>query len=217
MIDVIRIVLAEDQSIVREGLRSLLDSKPGLEVVAEAADGQQAVELVRQVQPDVVLLDINMPNLNGLEAAQRIHVDFPHIGLLMLTMYDNVEFFFEAIRAGAAGYILKSDNTDELVNALRLVARGEAYLPPKLARELVERQRNMPLQTQAGGYSRLSEREREVFLGIAQGLSNRELADRLFISPSTVQTHRSHILEKLGLSSTVDLVRYAVRIGLIEP
>lgn len=217
MTDVIRIVLAEDQNIVREGLRSLLNSKPGLEIVAEAADGQQAVDLVRQVLPDVALLDINMPNLNGLEAAQRIHVDFPHIGLLMLTMYDNVEIFFEAIRAGAAGYILKSDNTDELVKALRLVAGGEAYLPPKLARELVERQRSTSEPEQDTGYNSLSEREREVLVGIAQGLSTRDLADYLSISTSTLQTHRTHILEKLGLSSTADLVRYAVRTGLIDP
>lgn len=217
MTEIIRVVLAEDQSIVREGLRFLLNSKPDLEVVGEAADGQQAVDLVEQLQPDIVVLDINMPKLNGLEAARRIHTTFPNIGLLILTIYDNTEFFFEAIQAGAAGYILKSGKADDLIDALRIVARGEAYIPPRLAQELVKHQRSITVPEKDSGYSSLSEREREVLAGIAQGLSNRELAERLFISPSTLQTHRTHILEKLGLNGTVDLVRYAVRIGLIEP
>lgn len=217
MTEIIRIVLAEDQSIVREGLRFLLNSKPDLEVVGEAADGLEAIDLVGQLHPDVVVLDINMPNLNGLETARRIHTTCPNIGILILTIYDNTEFFFEAIQAGASGYILKSGKADDLVNALRIVAGGDAFIPPQLTQELVKRQRSISVQEQDSGYNSLSEREREVLLGIAQGSSNRELAAQLFISPSTLQTHRTHILEKLNLSSTVDLVRYAIRIGLIEP
>ena len=135
----------------------------------------------------------------------------------MLTMYDHTEFFVEAIQAGASGYLLKKNNPSELVKAIRIVAGGEAYFSPKLTHELIKHQRNFSTQQQDTGYVSLSEREREVLLGVAQGLSNRELAGRMSISTSTVQSHRSNILEKLNLRNTVDLVRYAVRIGLIEP
>ncbi len=213
----IRVLLAEDHTIVREGLRLLLESQPDITVVGEAGSGREAVSLAQQHHPDVVIMDLHMPDLNGLEATRLIRDLLPDVQVLVLTMYESDEYFFQAIEAGAAGYVLKKAATDDLVRAVRAVAQGDAFLYPSMARRLLEdyRQRKQPLPT--SGLAALSEREREVFMLLAQGLTNQQIAEKLVISPSTVQTHRAHIMEKLGLKTTADLIRYAIRHGLIEP
>jgi len=216
----IRVLLAEDHNVVREGLRLLLNSQPDLEVIAEAADGRQAVALARSHCPDVAVLDISMPELDGLQATRLIRKECPRTRVLILTMHESDIHFFRALEAGAAGYVLKKAVSEDLIKAVRAVARGEAFLYPTVARKLLDRylqQRQAPPLTGAQGYEALSEREREVMFLLLQGLSNKEIAEKLVISPSTVQTHRARILQKLGLENTIELVRYAIRHGLIEP
>lgn len=214
----IRVIVAEDQTIVREGLVRLLGDAPDVVVVGDAADGREALGLIRQIRPTVALLDIRMPALDGLEVARLAHAEVPEVALLMLTFFDDPELFFEAIRAGAAGYLLKTVSKEELLRAIRALAAGDVYLHPRVARQLVDRMRtDDPSPSPVSSYALLTDREREVLRGIAEGLSNRAIASKLYLSPSTVQTHRAHLLAKLGLASTADLVRFAVRIGLVDP
>lgn len=216
----IRVLLAEDHNVVRDGLRLLLNAQPDIEVIAEASTGREVIALARQDCPDVVVLDISMPDLDGIQAAGLIRVECPQSQILILTMHESDIYFFRALEAGAAGYILKKAASEELINAVRAVARGEAFFYPSLARKLLdnylEHTGSMP-PVGPPGYEELSDREREIMFLLAHGLSNQEIADKLVISPSTVQTHRTHILRKLDLESTVDIVRYAIRHGLIEP
>ncbi len=215
----IRVLLAEDHNVVREGLRLLLNAQPDICVAGEATNGRQAVELAGEICPDVAVLDISMPDLDGLHAASSIRATCPRVQVLILTMHESDAYFFQAVEAGAAGYLLKKAASEDLINAVRAVARGEAYFYPTLARKLLEGYLHRGRATAQVGpaeYAELSEREREVMFLLVRGLSNQEIADRLVVSASTVQTHRSHILQKLGLESTVDLVRYAIRHGLIE-
>lgn len=217
MSDPITVLVADDQTLVREGIARLLDEADDILIVGEAADGRRAVRLAHELQPQVVVLDVRMPRLDGLESARLIHADLPGIGILMLTFYEDIDLFFEAIKAGANGYLLKSADQQTLRRAVRAVAAGDAYLQPSLARRLVDHTRETELEPgPSSGYSLLTVREREVLIGIADGLSNREIAQRLYISPSTVQTHRSHLLAKLSLNSTAELVRFAIRNGLVE-
>ncbi|MFN8532796.1 MAG: response regulator transcription factor [Dehalococcoidia bacterium] len=217
MTDPITVLVADDQTLVREGIARLLDEADDILIVGEAADGRRAVRLAHELQPQVVVLDVRMPRLDGLESARLIHADLPGIGILMLTFYEDIDLFFEAIKAGANGYLLKSADQQTLRRAVRAVAAGDAYLQPSLARRLVDHTRETELEPgPSSGYSLLTVREREVLIGIADGLSNREIAQRLYISPSTVQTHRSHLLAKLSLNSTAELVRFAIRNGLVE-
>lgn len=212
----IRVLLVDDHDIVREGILLLLQSEADLCVVGQAADGLQALEEARRLQPDVVLLDIDMPRLNGLETARRLHAAQPQVAILFLTMHNSPEIFLEAVRAAASGYVLKKAPRHELLQAIRTAAQGEACIPPELTRRLIERYRELTPAVQDAGYEALSERERQVLLAIAQGSSNREIAERLNLTASTVQTYRAHILEKLNLANTVEIVRYAIRVGLID-
>jgi two-component system response regulator NreC len=215
----IRVLLAEDHNVVREGLRLLLNAQPDLRVVGEATNGRQAVVLARETCPDVAVLDVSMPELDGLQAAHLIRADCPKIQVLILTMHESDAYFFAAIEAGAAGYLLKRAASEDLINAVRAVAQGEAFFYPSLARKLLEGYLKQGRANPPAGpseYEELSEREREVMFLLVRGLSNQEIAEKLVVSTSTVQTHRSHILQKLGLDTTVDLVRYAIRHGLIE-
>jgi DNA-binding NarL/FixJ family response regulator len=219
-VNIIRVLLAEDHNVVREGLRLLLNAEGDIEVVGEATTGREAAALARESCPDVTVLDISMPDLDGIQAAGLIRVDCPQTQVLILTMHESDAYFFRALEAGAAGYILKKAASEELIRAVRSLARGEAFFYPSLARKLLD---NYLSQTGSKppvgppGYEGLSDRERETLFLIVHGLSNQEIADKLVISPSTVQTHRTHVLQKLGLETTVDLVRYAIRHGLIEP
>ena len=214
MSEKIRILIADDHTIFRSGLKLLLSSEPAFEVVAEAEDGAQAIELAKQLQPDVVLMDIGMPGINGYEATQRIKEETPDVNVLALTMHRSEEYFFKMLDAGASGYVLKGAETGELMHALQTVAQGDAFLYPSMARSLVDRY----LQTQSGeniNRQHLTSREEEILQMIADGYSNNDIAEKLVISPSTVHTHRTNIMQKLGLSKRHELVQYARNQGLI--
>lgn len=216
----IRVLLAEDHNVVREGLRLLLDAQPDIQVVGEASTGQEAVVLAREGCPDVAVLDISMPDLDGVQAASLIRTECPQTQVLILTMHESNAHFFRALEAGAAGYVLKKAASEDLISAVRAIARGEAFFYPPMARKLLDDYLgHAKSQSPTGppGYEELSDREREIMFLLVRGLSNQEIAQNLVISPSTVQTHRTHILRKLDLRATVDLVRYAIRHGLIEP
>lgn len=215
----IRVLLAEDHSVVREGLRLLLNTQSDIRVVGEAASGREAVTLARELQPDVAVVDIAMPDLDGIQATQQIRQISPTTRVLILTMHAGDAYFFRAVDAGASGYILKRAASEELINAVRVVARDEAFFYPEVARKLLNRylaQSRGESPPGPPGYQELSEREREILFLIVQGHSNHQIAEKLVISSSTVQTHRTRILEKLGLNNTIELVRYAIRHGLID-
>ncbi len=210
-----RVLLADDHAVVRHGLRLMLDAEPDLEVVAEAADGAQAVRLALAHAIDLAILDVAMPLRTGIQAARELAAQRPELRVLILSMHDNEQFFFEALRAGAAGYVLKTSAHGDLVAACRAAMRGEPFLYPRavaaLIREYLERgpdgQREDPL----------SSRETEVVKLIAEGLTGREIADVLTISEKTVERHRANLLDKLGLRDRVAVTRYAIRRGLVEP
>jgi two-component system, NarL family, response regulator NreC len=215
----IRVLLAEDHNVVREGLRLLLNAQPGIEVIAEATTGREVIALAQQCCADVAVLDITMPDLDGIQATEHIRRQCPETRILILTMHESDAYFFRAVEAGASGYVLKKAASEDLIAAVRAVARGDAFFYPSVARKLLDSYLGQAHSSQASGPPRfqdLSEREREVFFLIVRGLTNQEIAEQLIISPSTVQTHRSHVLEKLNVETTVDLVRYAIRHGLIE-
>jgi RNA polymerase sigma factor (sigma-70 family) len=209
------ILLADDHAMVRRGLRLILDAEPDLDVVAEAGDGAEAVEQALRADLDLAVLDVSMPKLTGLQAAREISRQRPNVRILMLSMHDNEEYLFEALSVGAAGYVLKSAVDEDLVSACRAALRGEPFLYPAavttLIRAHLERRRERP------DLDPLSPREQEVVRLIAEGMSGREIAERLEISPRTVERHRANLLEKLGLQDRVDVTRYAIRRGLIEP
>ena len=209
----IRVLIVDDHTILREGIRSLLEREPDIEVVGEAADGEEAVAKADQLQPDVVLMDIGMPRLNGIEATRRIKQAHPAIKVLILSMHDDEEYVRSLMRAGASGFVLKRSAATDLVVALRAAHQGHTVLAPELAR--------MAFGTggeasAASGYDGLTEREIEVLRLIAEGLSNQEIAERLVISIKTVQAHRANIMEKLDLHDAVELTKYAIRKGLIQ-
>ena len=217
MSDQIRLLLADDHAVVRSGLRMLLQAQPDMIIVGEAETGQEAIRRVAELSPDVVLMDIEMPGMNGIEAARRIKVQSPGTSVLALTMYEDDQYFFEMLRAGASGYVPKRAAPDELASAIRAVSRGEVFIHPSLAGRLVQdylQRRDMEVQEQAAGD--LTPREQEVLTLIAQGLSNNEIADQLVISAKTVDRHRENIMRKLNLHNRVDLVKYALRKGLID-
>lgn len=213
----IHILIAEDHRIVRDGLRMLLQSQPDFVVVAEAESGREAVARAKETRPEVAILDISMPDLNGLEATRLIKVESPQTQVLILTMHESDEYFFRALQAGASGYVLKKAATQDLIAATYAVARGEAFLYPSVAKKLIgDYVRHLEPGKEEGRYAGLSDREREVLLLLAQGISNQEIANRLSITQSTLQTHRAHVLEKLGLRTTADLIKYAVQHGLVS-
>lgn len=205
---------------LRAGLRALLTAEGDMQVVGEAANGREAIEACQRLKPDVVLMDITMPGMGGLEATVHIRKRCPEARVLMLTMHDNEEYLFRSLQAGASGYVLKKAADRELIGAIRSVSAGEAFLYPTAAKALIEdyvRRAEAGEEGVAVHYSGLSEREREVLSLIASGYTNQQIADRLVISVKTVETHRAHIIKKLGLSTRAELVRYAVRHGLMDP
>jgi len=220
--DPIRVLLAEDQAIVRAGFRALLDAEPDLEVAGEAADGRATIALARELCPDLVLMDIRMPELDGLEATRQITAD-PTLNdtrVLVLTTFELDEYVFGALRAGASGFLLKGGEPGDLLSAIRLVAAGESLLAPSVTRRLIEAYISQPEQgTTAGpdGLDDLSPRELEVLALVARGSNNREIADALYLSPLTVKTHVSRILMKLRARDRVQLVVIAYQAGLVSP
>jgi DNA-binding NarL/FixJ family response regulator len=213
----IRVLLADDHALVRRGVRLILDDSPGLRVVAEASNGAEALELARAGGIDLAVLDVAMPGMTGLQAAREIASREPHPHLLMLSMYDNEQYFFEALRVGAAGYVLKSVADQELVDACYAAVRGQAFVSPGTTRALVKSYLERLERGESLPSSVLTSREEEVVKLIAEGHSSREIASALFISVKTVERHRANVLEKLGMNDRTQLTRFAMRVGLIEP
>jgi DNA-binding NarL/FixJ family response regulator len=225
---VIRILLVDDQALVRAGFRMILDAEPEMEVVGEASDGREAVDQVRELRPDVVLMDIRMPELDGLEAARRILSGTPEDSasgsaapkILMLTTFDLDEYVYEALRAGASGFLLKDTPPEQLVSAIHVIAHGDALLSPSITRrvisEFVKGAGPQP-QAQFPRLQDLTARELEVMKAIARGLSNAEIAKELFVSETTVKTHVARILMKLGLRDRVQAVVLAYEAGVVQP
>jgi DNA-binding NarL/FixJ family response regulator len=211
-----RILLADDHAMVRRGLRMLLDDQPDLEVVAEAGDGREAVAATLEGEFDLVILDVTMPRLTGLQAAAEITKRKPGQLVLMLSMHHNEQYFFEAVRAGASGYVLKSAADNDLVEACRAVLRGEPFIYPRAVRSLMREYLERARDGEEMPGDLLTARETEVVKLVAEGSSNRDIAEELVISEKTVERHRANILEKLGMHDRVELTRYAIRRGLVE-
>jgi DNA-binding NarL/FixJ family response regulator len=214
----IRMVIADDQAVVRGGLRMILESEDGIEVAAEAADGKEALDLVREHDPDVVLMDIGMPELDGIEATRRLTAAGTRARVLVLTTYDLDENVYDALKSGAAGFLVKTDSPARLVDAVRVVAGGGALLAPDITRRLVDRfvtgpRPNTPAPPEV---DELTKRELEVLKLVAGGLSNAEIAEKIFVSDGTVKTHVARILSKLGLRDRVQVVVFAYEHGLVE-
>ena len=214
--DKIRILLADDHTILREGIRSLLEDEPDMVVIGEAEDGHTAVKLVKQLDPDIVLMDIAMPLLNGIEATRQIKRDKPRTKVLILTMHENEEYIRQLLAVGAAGYILKDAAARELLGAIRAVHRGEAVLSPAITRLVIEdylRWGDLQPENDSSG---LSPREREVLQLVAEGYTNKQIAEILSISIKTVQTHRLNMMSKLDLHDRGELIKYAIQKKIIE-
>ncbi len=212
----IRVLVADDQSMVRAGLRMLLNGQPDIEVVAEAANGQEAVAQAARFKPHVALMDIRMPELDGIEATRRILGADAAARILILTTFDLDEYIYEALGAGASGFVLKDDPPEQLIAAVRTVAAGDALLSPGVTRRVIARFARARRPTAPKGLEELTAREAEVLRLVARGLSNAEVASSLFISETTVKTHVTHILQKLDLRDRVQIVVYAYRNGLID-
>ena len=210
----IRILIVDDHTILRAGIRALLELYPDMQVVGEAGDGETALLRCRELQPDVVLMDIAMPGMNGLAATRQLVESCPHSRVLILTQHENKEYILPALKVGAAGYILKRAADTELVTAIRAVAAGKSYLDPNVTGVVVEGLRQRRAAAPEDPYETLSDREREVLLLLAQGRILREIGETLHLSPKTVDFHRANVMEKLGLKSRTELVQYAMRRGL---
>lgn len=212
----IKLLLAEDHTIVRQGLHSLMDQSEDIEVIGEAENGREAVRKTQELRPDVVLVDIRMPILNGIEATRQIKKKFPQVKVLILSMHPNEEYIFEALHAGASGYILKQVAHRELLSAIRAVSKDDVFLSPPVSKMVVkdylQRTREMAEQNTL---KKLTSREREVLQLIAEGKSNQEIAKLLFLSVKTVETHKTNLKEKLGLRTTADLIKYAIHQGIV--
>ena len=213
----IRVLIADDHTLVREGLRALLEGQGGFEVVAEASNGREAVDRAIQMRPDVVLMDIGMPELDGLAATRRIVRTSPAIRVLVLTVHDTEDYFFRVLEAGAHGFLVKDAASTELVAAVLAVHHGGVFLHPPMAKRLVEEYlKRISSGEERAAHATLSPRERQILALIGVGHSNQEIAEQLSLSVNTVQTHRSHIIDKLDLHSRAELMRYAVRVGLLR-
>lgn len=212
-----RILLADDHPMVRRGLRLVLDSEPDLEVVAEAGDGAEAVEVALAEAVDLAVLDVAMPRMTGLQAAAELHRRRPELRTLMLSMYDSEQYFFEALKAGSCGYVLKSAADKDLVEACRAAMRGEPFLYPAAVTALIRDYLDRASGGDAVSDDPLTPRELEIVKLVAEGYTTDQIAETLVISKKTVEHHRSHVLEKLGMRDRVELTRYAIRRGLVEP
>lgn len=213
----IRVLLADDHTIVREGLRLLLEREPDIQVVGEVENGEQAVTMANDISPDIIVMDINMPKLNGLEATRRIKAQKPSIGVLVLTVYDDDEYVFNLLKAGVTGYLLKKVASSQLANAIRAVHQGEMLLSPSIAQRVVEGYLHAPQATKGQSFSDgLTKRELEILRMIARGASNKEIATALYLSVKTVESHRTNIFRKLDIHDRSQAAAYAVRRGLVD-
>lgn len=213
----VRVILVDDHSVVRKGVRALLEKETDLDVVGEASNGLDAIELVSKMRPDLVVLDLMMPGMHGLEVARRIIQEHSGTRVIVLSMHSDEGYVLAALRNGVSGYVLKDTTEDQIVEAIRKVSQGERYLSPPISERAIEAYIQKARQGQVGDpYETLTNREREILQLSAQGLSNPEIATRLYISPRTVETHRSNLMHKLGLASQTDLIRFALKRGLID-
>ena len=212
-----RILLADDHTLVRDGIRLLLDAQPDLEVVAEASDGAEAVDLALETDVHLAILDVTMPRKTGLQAAAELAKRRPDLRILILSMHDKEQYFFEALKAGASGYVLKSAANRDLIEACRAAMRGEPFLYPAAVRALIRDFLDRASRGETTAQDPLTPRELEVVKLIAEGHTSEEMAEMLFISKKTVDRHRANVLEKLGMRNRVELTRYAIRTGLVEP
>jgi DNA-binding NarL/FixJ family response regulator len=211
----IRVLLADDHTLVRAGIRSLLESLPTIEVVAEAGDGRAALALIETHQPDVILLDVAMPGLNGLETVAHVTDGFPYVRVIILSMHSNEEYVLRALRAGAAGYLLKDAGPAELELAIMAVMNNETYLAPAVSRHVADYVRRTAEALPSSSLDRLTSRQREILQLIAEGHTTQEIAQLLDLSVKTVDTHRSQLMARLDIHDIAGLVRYAIRVGLI--
>jgi two-component system response regulator NreC len=210
------VLLVEDHTIVRKGLRSLLESEADIRVVGEAENGREAIEKVEELRPDVVVMDISMPGLNGLEATRQIKKRFREVQVLVLTVHTSEEYILQILRAGASGYLIKQAAPAELISAIQAVHRGGAFLSPSISKKVLEDYvRRAEATAQRDSLERLTDREREVLQLIAEAYSTREIAELLHISIKTAETHRAHLMQKLGLHSAAELTRYAILKGIV--
>jgi DNA-binding NarL/FixJ family response regulator len=210
------VLLADDHALVRRGVRLIIDNEPDLSVVAEASDGAEAIDKALVCSPDLAILDISMPRMTGLQAARELSRRTPDLPILILTMHDNEEFFFESLKVGAAGYVLKSVADRDLIDGCRAALRGEPFLYHGAVNALIRNYLDQVARGENPDGSRITPREEEILKLVAEGRSSREIADLLVISPKTVERHRANLLAKLGLRDRVELTRYAIRTGLIQ-
>ena len=219
----VRILIADDHSVVRSGLRMLLKSSPRFSIVGEAADGEEAVKMTERLKPDVAILDISMPKLNGIETARMIKERQPDTKVIILTVHEDEEYVYQILRAGASGYVLKNAGKKEIFSAIRSAIAGEQFFSPGISKVIIEgfirqdREKGRQQETKPGNsHSILTKRETEVLHHIAEGRTNKEIAETLFLSFRTVNTHRANIMQKLGIHDTAGLVRYAINLGLVR-
>lgn len=209
-----RIIIADDHRIVRQGLRALIEKHPDMQVMGEAATGREAVVMVRELLPDIILMDVSMPDMNGIEATRRIKSEYPQIRILALSMHSDRRFAMEMLKAGASGYLLKDSAFEEMAHAIRAVMSGHTYLCHKIADVVIKNYINLTAKQESSAFSELTVREREVLQLIAEGKSTKEIASALEVSVKTVETHRQQMMEKLGVRSVAELTKYAIREGL---
>lgn len=212
----IRVVVVDDHTLIRQGTVGLLESQPDIEVVGQAGNGQDAIAAATELAPDVVLMDISMPGISGLNATREIKARCPSVQVLILTIHDREDYLYQALRAGASGYVLKGADVQDLLAAVRSAHRGEVYLYPSVTKTLVSDYLRRARGGEDESYGGLSDREREILNLIAQGGTTAEIAAELFLSPHTVQSHRDHIMTKLNLHSKAELIKYAIARGLID-
>lgn len=214
----VRILLAEDHTIVRQGLARLLADQHGFKVVGEATNGRKAVDLAEELKPDVVIMDIAMPRLNGIEAAKRIRKKAPHTKIVILSMYSHEHYIHELLETGVSGYLLKDSSGRDIIKAIHAAMKNETFLSPSISKVLMDALREPKKNSaQIERYKKLSNREREVFQLIGEGHSTRQIADILCVSISTIKTHRANIMEKLHLDTSAKLIRFAIHLGLVDP
>jgi len=216
VVDKIKVLIVDDHAVLRAGLTALLDAEVDLEVIGEASNGEDAIELARTLRPDVLIMDLSMPGLGGLEATRRISALELGVKILVLTAHAEEEYLFPVLDAGGSGYVTKTRADDDLINAIREVARGEVFLYAPATKLLLQRYQERNDESEAGQLQQLSQREREVLALTAEGFSSSEIGERLFISPKTVDTYRSRITQKLGLKHRSEVVRFALQTGLLQ-